>query len=109
MQTDLNLPLLVTFPRDEILAALNDWWAKEQEDAALPGDLPSTPDIMRPAVEIDSHRAVRALFSLQEVVKIELTEALIKKGGYNDLGEMRDDLIPKIQALFERKRKKQHA
>ncbi|WP_334654375.1 hypothetical protein [Sphingomonas panaciterrae] len=96
------------FPRAEVEAALDEWWETEQQDASLPADA-SSDDIMTPAVEIDSHRAVRALIVLQEVVKFEIPETVIAEGGYDDFAEMRRVLIPALEALFEEKREKQNA
>lgn len=97
------------FPHNEVLAALEQWWSDELTDAALPGDGAPHPDIMKPAVEIDSHRAVRALVTLEEVVRFEIPESVIKEGGYDSFEEMRDHLIPEVSALYDKKRKKQHA
>lgn len=105
--SDINAASAV-FPRAEVEAALDEWWEAEQQDASLPGDAPKG-DIMTPSVEIDSHRAVRALIALQEIVKFEIPETVIKDGGYDDFAEMRSDLIPAIQALFEKRRGKRHA
>ena len=97
------------FPRDEVLAALEQWWNDELIDSALPSDTAPPPDIMKPAVEIDSHRAVRALVTLEEVVKFEIPESAIKEGGYDSFEEMKAHLISEVAALYEKKRKKEHA
>ena len=97
-----------TFPRAEVEAALDEWWEAEQQDAALPGDA-APGDIMTPAVEIDSHRAVRALIVLQEVVRFEIPETVIKDGGYEDFAEMRREIVPAMQALFDKRRGRQDA
>lgn len=109
MEIDLKETLLTTFPREAVVAALNSWWETEQADSALPGDPPPADDIMKPFIEIDSHRAVRALIVIQDVVKFEIPETAIKEGGYDDIDEMREHLVPRIQALFEEERKKQNA
>jgi len=104
-----NDPLPTAFPTIDVEAALDEWWESEQEDAALPGDPAPVVDIMTPATEIDSHRAVRALLVLQEVVKFEIPDTAIRKGGYDDYADMKADLVPRLQALFEKERKKQNA
>lgn len=93
----------------EIMDALDKWWEGELADATLPGDKPVVPDIMKPGIEIDSHRAVRALVSLEDVVKFEIPETVIKEGGYADFEEMKADLAPKLLGLCEKKRKKEYA
>ena len=87
---DQALPAM--FPLADIEAALDDWWEAEQVDAALPGDPAPSRDIMSPTVE-----------------KFEIPESVIKKGGYDDFAEMRGDLIPRLQALYDKKREKQNA
>ncbi len=104
-----NDTLPTAFPTADVEAALVEWWEIEQQDAALPGDPPPVPDIMTPSIEIDSHRAVRALIVLEEVVKFEIPETAIRKGGYEDFADMKADIIPRLQLLFEKERKKQHA
>ena len=104
MEVDLKKPIPDVFPTDDMVAALDGWWKTEKADAALPGDAPA--DIMTPAVEIDSHRAVRALITLQEVVGIEIPESVIKNGGYDDFEEMKAHLIPRVHALFDKEQKK---
>ncbi len=97
------------FPQDEVSAALDQWWADELADSALPGDAAPLPDIMKPAVEIDSHRAVRALVVLEDVIKFEIPESAIQKGGYENFEDMKSHLMLEVAALFEKKRKKEHA
>lgn len=109
MEINLADPMPDEFPQDGVIAALDAWWAQEQQDAQLPEEAAVTSDIMKPAVEIDSHRAVRALLSIEDVVKIEIPESVIKEGGYDSIDEMKDHIVPKIRAVFEKERKKQHA
>lgn len=111
MPIDLSTTLPTSLKRDDVEAALEQWWKDEQADSALPGDAVPTPGvgIMRPAIEIDSHRAVRALIVLEEVVKFPIPETEIKEGGYESFDEMKDHLIPRVLVLYEAKRKKQDA
>jgi hypothetical protein len=109
MATDVKDVLPSTFPEDAVRAALDKWWADEIADAELPGDGPIVPDIMKPAVEIDSHRAVRALVTLEEILKFSIPESVIKEGGYDDFSEMKAHILPKLNEVFEKKRKKEYA
>lgn len=109
MTKDVSEALPDEFPEADVYAALERWWDEEKSDAALPGDKGAVPDIMQPAVEIDSHRAVRALVSLEEVVKFEIPETVIKEGGYETFEEMKEHLVPRVQAIYDKKRKKEHA
>lgn len=109
MANDVAGALPAEFPLADIQKALEEWWESEKADSALPGDATPSADIMKPAVEIDSHRAVRALISVEEVVKFPVPESEIKEGGYDSFEEMKDHLIPRVLALYEKKRKKEHA
>lgn len=111
MANDLSTTLPADLQLADVEAALEQWWQNEQADSALPGDAPPAPSagIMRPAIEIDSHRAVRALIVLEEVVKFTIPETEIKEGGYESFDEMKDHLAPRVLALYEQKRKKENA
>lgn len=111
MEKDLSTTLPVDLKRIDIEVALEEWWQDEQADSALPGDAAPAPSagIMRPAIEIDSHRAVRALIMLEEVVKFTIPETEIQEGGYESFEEMKEHLIPRVLALYEQKRKKEDA
>jgi len=109
MTNNVTEALPAEFPEDDVNAALERWWDEEKTDAALPGDKGSGADIMQPAVEIDSHRAVRALVSLEEILKFEIPETVIKEGGYETFEEMKEHLLPGVRAIFDKKRKKEHA
>src|SRR5690606_26723174 len=104
MEVGLQTSQVGAFPLASVTAALNEWWEAERQDAALPGDAEAAgstkpPDIMHPTVEIDSHRAVRALITLEEVLKFEVPETVIKNGGYDDFEQMKEHLIPQAKAL----------
>ena len=108
MASDAQNAIPVQFPHDDVLKALDEWWEHEKADAVLPDD-ETVPDIMKPSVEIDSHCAVRALITLEEVVKFPIPEGAIKEGGYDGLDELKAHLIPVLVGMHEEKRKKQHA
>jgi len=95
------------FPQAEIVSALEEWWADEKaEDALLKNDEsppPSTTSVMAPLVEIDSHRVVRALLTIEPLVGFEIPETVIRSGGYEDIADMTSDLVPRLQKLFEKK------
>jgi hypothetical protein len=111
MANTITEVVLGDFPLVDVQAALEEWWESEKNDSMLPGDEAGATDagIMKPAIEIDSHRAVRALVTIEEIVKFSIPETEIKEGGYESFEEMKDHLVPRVQALFEKKRNKQHA
>ena len=91
---------------DEVLAdSLREWWkgmselgpfaskpAAEQIDAALP--------------EIDSLEVTKALLTVEEHVGFDVGTNVIRRGGYNSVDHMVDDLIPKVRSLYEEKKQK---
>lgn len=107
MVADVKMTLPKAFPQAEVEAVLTKWWNEEKADSELPGDSLASSDIMKPAIEIDSHRAVRALVTIEEVVKFEIPESAIKEGGYESFEDMKDHLIPRIAAIFEKIKKKE--
>lgn len=93
------------FPKDAVLKALDEWWAGELTDAQAIADLSEglaegEQSALAPLVEIDSHRAVRALLSIEEILGMEIPESVIKSGGYSSFDEMREALMPKLEARF---------
>jgi len=93
------------FPKDSVIKALDEWWAGELADAQSIADLSEglaeeEQSALAPLVEIDSHRAVRALLSIEEILGTDIPESVIKSGGYSSFDEMRDSLMPKLEARF---------
>lgn len=102
--------LASVFPHSEIIAALDEWWETEIEEAELPPEPEAPVSIMQPIVEIDSHRAVRVLITVEEVLGGgHIPESIIQKGGYSDFEEMKADLIPKLEAYYVKKKEKANA
>lgn len=94
------------FPQSDVDSALDEWWEAEAEDAELPPEPTGTVDVMNPLMEIDSHRAVRALITIEEVLNVgHIPESIIKPGGYADFEEMKADLMPKLEAYYDKKKK----
>jgi len=93
------------FPKDSVLKALDEWWAGELADAQSLADLADgleegEQSALAPLVEIDSHRAVRALLSIEPILGMEIPESVIKSGGYSSFDDMRDSLMPNLEARF---------
>ena len=101
------------FPEAAVRKALADWWATEAAEAAAlasntPASKPGTPSILTPIVEIDSHRVVRALLTLDEVLGFDVPTKVIQKGGYESYDEMVDDLVMKLGEIFTAKKEKEN-
>lgn len=94
--------LAETFPEEKVLAAIDNWWADEQTEAATfdaaaaPAPKPS---LMTPLKAIDSHRVVRCILELEPVLGVDIPESAIQKGGYDTIAELKSDLIKKLRAL----------
>lgn len=102
--------LISVFPSDEIVAALDEWWEAETSETELPPEPDAEVDVMQPLVEIDSHRAVRVLITVEEVLGGgHIPESIINPGGYADFDAMKADLLPKLQAYFDQKKEKANA
>ena len=102
--------LVSVFPHDEIVAALDEWWEAEEAEAELPPESGADVNVMTPFIEIDSHRAVRALITIEEVLGGgHIPESIIKTGGYTDFEEMKGDLMPKLEAYHTKKKDKVNA
>lgn len=99
------------FPKDKVLASIDDWWADEVAQAAafaaadepVKAPLGST-SVLTPLKVIDSHRAVRCLLVLQDVVGKEIPEKVIQAGGYDSLDELKADLVVKLAKLFSKEK-----
>ena len=98
------------FPQSEVVTALEEWWEAEICETELPADPEAPVDVMKPLVEIDSHRAVRVLITVEEVLgQGHIPESIIKSGGYVDFDELKADLLPKLEAYFDKKKGKAYA
>lgn len=103
----------VGFPEDKVRAAFAEWWRVEQQDAAdLAADAPPPKrpiSVLTPIVEIDSHRAVRALLEAEKVVSFKVPPRIVKLGGYTSADEMVEHLVSELKKLFIKKQEKANA
>lgn len=93
------------FPEKDILAAIDRWWADEQNQAVVlsePKASDSNQSVLKPLKEIDSHRVVRCIMTLEPIVGIEIPEKTIQSGGYDTISELKTDMVQKLKALFEK-------
>jgi hypothetical protein len=94
------------FPQKLIEEALHSWWKQEAiERQAFAGDADKLEagtiyDILP---EIDSLTVVRSFAGLEGLLKVEIPCAIVKAGGYLSHQDMIQDLLPKLQELFEKR------
>jgi acyl carrier protein len=85
--------------RDELIAAVES--VASREGKTLPTN---TSDMLATPVEIDSLVVVELLSALDDLVGFELPESVVRAGGYRTVGEAIGDLMPRIEAVWQRKR-----
>lgn len=109
MKTAVSTPPIhsTSFPETTIINAIDEWWAKEtsfnsahRDPFATKRQVGGTVFDVQPVM--DSLRAVVVLVSLEEMLPFELPDTLIKLGGYDGLTELRNHLVPQIDALWKK-------
>lgn len=99
------------YSEDVLTVDLRSWWDDQVADA----DPFAYPVLRRPETifevvpEIDSLAVVTALITIEKHVKFEVPPRIIKPGGYRSFDEMKDDLLPKVRDLVNKKLKKEAA
>ena len=83
--------------RLKIVRIIRNWWHQEEESWSEenPGE-ESENDIWSSVPKIDSKTVVKALLEIEEKTNIKVNEEKIKKGGYESIDELLEDLVPKI-------------
>lgn len=98
---------------EKIQIAFTKWWEAEQQEAAdLAAVSPSSDElasVMKPIIEIDSHRAVRALLEVEEIVGCDIPPRVVKMGGYTSFEEMSEHLVAELEKMFVSKKEKADA
>lgn len=101
------------FPIDKIRKKFAEWWAEEQLQAEFLAEDAPPPKrplpVLAPIVEIDSHRAVRALLTVEPLVGFKIPARIIQMGGYETFDGMVDHLVAELLKLAEKKIEKSHA
>lgn len=96
MQFDAKVPAL--------LKRLQEWFDSEAAsiDDVIANSAPSGTggSVVSARPAIDSKRVVDATVITEEVLGIELPPEIIKPGGYNNLQEMTDHLMPLLRRVF---------
>lgn len=103
--------------KDELIAALSDWYDDEIEaiDAGIDEGVPQgdAGAISSVGPAIDSKRVLDASSVTKSVIGIDVPPKIIRKGGYNDLDDLVSHLVPRLRKVIsgeikipEKKKKK---
>lgn len=92
-----------SFPQKEIEQTIRDWWRSEEEAVRQLGDpfkelRPGTVFDILPL--IPSQQAVEVVVLLEPLLGREISESVIKRGGYYSVDEFVADIMPRLQKLF---------
>lgn len=97
------------FPRTRVIEALTNELLKVAKSEAtvrgmpLPADRPA---IIAAPVPMDSLTTVDALCVLDKVLGFKLKEDVVRTGGYDSVSEALDHLVPRIQAIWDKRKVK---
>ena len=97
-----------TFQASAIEAVLRDALISNvQDQATLYGvELPtSLADVSKQSVSIDSLIVVEILCAVEPLVGSELPQKLVKEGGYESVDQAVNNLMPKIEKVWQKKQK----
>ncbi|WP_299877978.1 hypothetical protein [uncultured Sulfitobacter sp.] len=97
-----------TFQAAAIEAALRDALISNvQDQATLYGvELPeSLSDVSKQSVSIDSLIVVEILCAVEPLVGSELPQKLVKEGGYASVDQAVENLMPKIEKVWQKNQK----
>lgn len=97
-----------TFQADAVEAALRDALISNvQDQATLYGvELPELlSDVSKQSVSIDSLIVVEILCAVEPLVGSELPQKLVKEGGYASVDQAVENLMPKIEKVWQKNRK----
>lgn len=91
------------FSEQELLADLEAWWDEQvgkDDPFAAPQSASGT--IMDALPEVDSLATVAALVVMEKYMPCEVPPTVIRPGGYHTFEDMKQDMLPKLQALVEK-------
>lgn len=97
----MTVPSTAQFPEQQVVAALEKWWAAES--AARAADPFGRKDTLFAVLpDVDSLSVVNALLVVEEEIGFKPPVTVIKRGGYRDCKEMIDHLVPAIRKSYEK-------
>ena len=98
-----------SYPRQRVMDALTDELLKVAKSEASVRGIALPPD--RPAsiaapVPMDSLTTVDALCVLDAVLGFKLKEDVVRTGGYDSVSEALEHIVPRIQAIWDKRKVK---
>ena len=89
-------------------AELQSWWDSQVDSSDDPFAAPKPPvgTISDVVPVVDSLSVTTALVAIEKHVGFKVPPRVIQRGGYNSFDEMVNDLIPKVDFLFEKRKSK---
>ena len=100
-------PAATAFPKaDAIRALVDELLQVARAEAQVRGiDLHTeNPQIIQAPVPLDSLSVVDTLCAVEQVLDIELRDSIVRTGGYNSIEKAIDDLLPKIERVWVKKK-----
>ena len=100
-----SAPTITVFPGAAVEACLRDELVETIKSLArikgiaLP---PTSAQIATTSVQIDSLVCVEILCAVEPILKIELSEKVVKAGGYGSIDSAIKNLIPRIEAEWKK-------
>ncbi len=96
-----------SFPRRELEQRIREWWIAEEEAIRRQGDpfkdlRPGDGTVFDILPLIPSHQVVEIVVLLEPILGREIPESLIKRGGYHALDELLEDMLKKLEALYNK-------
>lgn len=103
MATAVHTPRAATpFPEQQVKTALEAWWTEEtsarQDDPFAPRGT-----LFDVVCDVDSLSLVNALLVVETETGFKPPVTVIKRGGYQDVNDMLQHLLPAIRRSYEKK------
>jgi hypothetical protein len=102
-----SIPIETAFPRVAVANCLRDELVESvKEDASIRGiSLPATlQEIISLPTQVDSLVVVAILCAIEPIVGFELSENLVRTGGYRSVVTALDHLLPRIEKEWMKKK-----
>lgn len=100
-------PSVAVFPKADVVATLTaELISLAKSEAQVRGIAlpPDAPKIIKAAVPLDSLSVVDTLCEVEKVVGVQLRESIVKTGGYDSIEQAIENLVPKIERVWLRKK-----
>lgn len=95
------------FPKRELEQKIREWWNAEEDAIRKQGDpfkdlRPGNGTVFDILPLIPSHQAVEVVVLLEPILGREIPESVVKRGGYHSVDELLNDMLKKLEALYNK-------